>query len=479
MPDLKPVVFIPGFPASELKQKSRRRTIFPPSIETLLDRDKRKELIRLLNGPDNPPGDIVPGEPIREVFPIAKQAQSLYDILRRFGYTPREGGLVAPIGWDWRLAVDHKQVQDDVEQAIDRLSGDHGRKVVVIAHSTGGLVLRALLEARPKLAKKIDQILAFGVPWAGTLKAVLYLAKGETFGLAIAGRRIVGLTPSEVRDVMSHCQAAYDLFPPDPAKTEMKTAQGKKLDLVMKPRSGGGEEQMGLLADLVWIPPGPSKDFMREMARKGDERLGERSSTIELDGETTPPITNVVGWGVETDTRCKMSRQGEITFDDATKEGDGTVPLVSASWLRGPGVRTFFLPIGVYPTGNIPNPHARIWDSPPVLEIFEQVLRDKRPEPFVCAAADGDQAIDRRSDVTIRLVAAGPEGNALANARFSLRTPGSRSVSFGGSVRKEVVLRRGDLRGNAAPDLFRFVIDVTWGGGGPGESREIPMLIRV
>lgn len=475
---LKPVVFIPGFPASELRQVSRRRTIFPPGLADLLDREKKKELVRLLVGPDNPPGDIVAGEPIRGVIEVAKQAQSLYDILRQhFGYTVQGGDDLAPVGWDWRLAVDHPKVQDDVVQAIDRVSRANGdRRVVVLIHSTGGLVLRALLEQRPEVAAKIERILAFGVPWAGTLKAFLYVAQGEPFGLAIAGQRIVGFSKTEVRELMSHCQAAYDLFPPDPAKTDLRGADGKALNLFR-----AGNRQAGPLVDLAWIPSGPARDFMREMAGKADQRLGSRSSEIRLPGGAAlPPITNVVGWGVTTDTRCDMAADGSLDFGTGTKEGDGTVALVSASWLRGPGVRTFFLPIGVYPTNGIPNPHSRIWDSPPVLDLFHQVLADKTPEPFVCAAADGDQAIDRRSDVTLRLTAADENGNPLPNAKAAFPGfPGARAVAFGSSPRKEIVLRRGDLRGNAARDLFRFVVNVTWGEAGAEKRRELPVLIRV
>ena len=473
---LKPVVFIPGFPASELRQTSRRRTIFPPSLADLLDREKKKELLRLLAGPDVPPGDIVAGEPIRGVLEVAKQAQSLYDILRQhFGYTLQGGDDLAPVGWDWRLAIDHPKVQDGVVQAIDRLSQVHGRKVVVLVHSTGGLVLRALLEQRPEVAAKIERILAFGVPWAGTLKALLYVAQGEPFGLVIAGQRIVGFSKTEVREVMSHCQAAYDVFPPDPAKTEMRGADGKPLNLFMV-----GSRQAGPLVDLAWIPSGPSRDFMRDLARRADQRLGSRSSEIRLPGGVAvPPITNVVGWGVTTDTRCAMAADGSLDFGTGP-QGDGTVALVSASWLRGPGVRTFFVPIGVYPTNGIPNPHSRIWDSPPVLELFHQALADKAPEPFVCAAADGDQAIDRRSDVTLRLAAADENGNPLPNAKAAFPGfPGARAVAFGSSPRKEIVLRRGDLRGNAARDLFRFVVEVKWGEAGAEKRRELPVLIRV
>ena len=471
---LKPVVFIPGFPASELRQTSKRRTIFPPGLTDLMDREKKKELLRLLSGPDDPPGDIVTGEPIRGVMEVAKQAQSLYDILQQhFGYT-LQGDDLTPVGWDWRLAIDHPKVQDDIVRAIDRVSqANRGRKAVVIIHSTGGLVLRALLEQRPEVAEKIEQILAFGVPWAGTLKALLYAGLGEPFGLVVAGLRIIGFSKTEVRELMSRCQAAYDLFPPDPAKTDLRGADGKGVNLFMV-----GNRQAGPLVDLRWIPSSSNKEFMRELAGRADQRLGARTSEIRLPGGVAaPPVTNIVGWGVETDTRCNLTADGELEFGPRTKEGDGTVALASAAWLRGAGVRTFFLPIGVYPTAGIPNPHSRIWDSPPVLDLFHQVLADKTAEPFVCAAADGDQAIDRRSDVTLRITAADENGNALPDAKVSFPGfPGARASAFGSSPRKEIVLRRGDLRGNAAPDLFRFVVSVTWAGG---ESREIPVLIRV
>src|SRR5262249_45433003 len=104
----KPILFIPGFPGSELLQQSTGRTIFPPSVGDLLTHQQKKEPLDLLVGPDNPPGDIVAGEPIRDVLGIAKQAQSLYDILRsnRYGYTTEGGDNFRPVGWDWRQAVD-------------------------------------------------------------------------------------------------------------------------------------------------------------------------------------------------------------------------------------------------------------------------------------------------------------------------------------------------------------------------------------
>jgi pimeloyl-ACP methyl ester carboxylesterase len=465
---IKPVVFIPGFPASELIQTSKNRTIFPPAPTDLLDKGKKEKLIRLLIGPDLPPGDIVAGQPIRHVLSVSKQAESLYDILRDFGYTTRSGDNFAAIGWDWRLAVDHVKVQTDVVAAIDRLSQANASKVVVIAHSTGGLVLRRLLEMRPDVAGRIEQVLSFGIPWAGTLKAVRFVAKGEPFGFFPAK-----LNASEVRDIMSHCQAAYDLFPPDPVKTDLQDAAGKRLDLVV----GADGSQKGLLVDHSWIPSSPQKSYMREMANLADSRLGRRSAEIRIPGADTPPITNVVGWGFSTDTRAVLDG-GRLDLT-ASDEGDGTVPLASAAWLRGANVRTFFIPIGVYPTAGIPNSHARIWDSPPVLELFDQVLRSKAPEPFVCAAADADEAIDRRSDVTLRLVALDEKGLPLSNAQAVFHgLPQPVTAKFHGAGRLKLILKRGAMRPNVARDLFRFGIDFTWGEGAAARRREVPMLVR-
>ena len=475
---LKPVVFVPGFPASELRQTSKNRTIFPPALKDLMDKEKKKKVIRLLSGPDDPPGDIVAGEPIRGVLGVAKQAQSLYDILREYGYTTQDGSLLVPVGWDWRKAVDDATAQADLAGAIERLAQEHGRKVVVIIHSTGGLVLRALLEAKPQLASKIEQILAFGVPWAGTLKAVRFLGKGEAFGLIVFGKKLIGLNASEVREIMTRCQAGYDLFPPDPLKSKLQGSDGKNLDLFVN----ASQKQIGPLVETSWIPSSPAKDFMREMAAKADQRLGKRTSAIELPGGVPmPPITNVVGWGAATETRCTLGDDGTLDFQPATKDGDGTVAMVSAGWLRGPGVRTFFLPIGLFANFIIPERHPRIWDPPPAREIFNQVLKDTEPMPFVCGAIDGDEAVDRTVPFTVRLVASGADGKPLPNAKATFTTlSGKPTVSLGpSSTRKEVVLKRTGLKPNVGSNLFRFRADISWGDGGPEEQREVPLLVHV
>jgi hypothetical protein len=414
-----------------------------------------------------PADDLVAGEPIRDVLGIAKQAQSLYERLQEYGYTIGSGDNFRAIGWDWRRAIDDSSVQDLLEGTIVLLSQRNGgAKVVPIVHSTGGLVFRALLETRPRVANLLDQVLAFGVPWAGTLAAVRYLAKGERFGFGP-----IGLKPSEVRTVMRHAQAAYDLFPPDPLKTQMSSASGKNLDLFV--RANGA--QCGPLVELGWAgaPPDP---LVAAGAAAADFRLGRRPSTLRLNGQAPPAITNVVGWGGTTDVRCVLGADGRLAFQSG-KDGDSTVAAVSAAWLRGATVRTYFLPIGVYPTNGVPRPHSRLWDSPPVYEVFDQVLKDKAPEPFVCGAADGDEAIQRQIPCTLRFTAADERGAPLANATVQLKgVSGSSKKSFGGNVRMELVLKRTNLNPNVSgTDFFHFTALIEWTGG----ARELPILIRV
>ena len=470
----KPVVFIPGFPASELIQRSTGKTVFPPSLGDLADSDRKKKLIALLTKPNSTPPDIVAGQPIRRILDIAKQAESLYDILRqRFGYTIDGGDNFRAIGWDWRLGVDDSAVQTAIRDAITTLSAT-GQRVVVIIHSTGGLVFRRLLESEPQLADRIEHIFAFGVPWAGNLKAFRYLTQG-----AAIGPFFLKLSAAQTREVMRHAQAAYDLCPPDPTKTALVDTAGAPLNLVTGPRGA----QVGPMVTTSWIPAGDTDSAAR--AQQADQRLGTRTNQITLGANATPPITNIVGWGVDTEVRCKLDSSGGVAFNPPTrgrpvgdeKDGDGTVAMKSAAWLTGPTVRTFILPIGVYPTAGIPSPHPRIWDSPPLESIFNHVLKGEAADVHVCVAADGDEAIDRNSDVTLRLVAADLNGSALPNARATVRLPGNPvSFSFGGNVRATVIIKRRNITGNAARDMFRFTIDVEWGAN---EKRELPVLIRV
>lgn len=471
-----PIVFVPGFPASELRLSGSGRRLFPPALGDLVDAGKKERLLQWLSGETAPPSPIVAGEPIRDIAGIFKEAQSLYDRLREYGYTvSAPNAMFEPVGWDWRGAVDAAAVQADLAGAITALAAQSG-PVVVIVHSTGGLVLRALLAAQPALAARIRHVLAFGVPWAGTLKALRNLDRGAAIGFPSLG---VGLSASEVRRVMRTCQAAYDLLPPGPPATTMTGTDGKALNLFVRVAANGTTRtQLAPARDTAWIPTGTTGDPMRACAALADTRLGARANTWDAAG-LLPPLTNVVGWGMGTDVCCVQLADGTLELKNPWNpdpEGDGTVPFASASWLRGPGARTLCLPIGLYPAAGLPTPHDDLWSAPPVLDVLDQVLNDVAPEPWVCASADHDEGIDTAAHVvTLRVAASDANGAPLPSAKAILDGFTPSVFPFGNAVRQEIHAQRDNLLPNVGHDLHRRILRVTWNGG----AREIPVLFRV
>lgn len=448
----KPVVFIPGYIGTELRYRPENWTIFPPAPLDLLDSNKKRRLVALLADPkfDDPTDDVVPVEPIRTILGIAKQAAALYDLLDSLDYdTSGDGPDFRAVAWDWRKAVDDRVTQAAVAQAIDELSAND-RKVVVIPHSAGGLVLRKLLESRPELARKIDEVLAFGVPWCGAADALLGLFEPERVGFGP-----LSLSSSEVRQVTRHAQATYDLCPLNPATSDLA-----RVNLFVE----NGQPAAPLLR-TSWM----DEPFMLPLAAKADQRMGSQQPEITLGGGfAMPPVTNVAGWGAKTIAQCDLNADHTLTFSDSPFQlGDGTVPLASAGWIRGPRVRTMYVPIGAYPVANLPMRHSRIWDSPPVLQLLREVLQDAAREPFIAASVDANDFQDPgKSTVKLRISAADANGNALPDCVATLRFgAGNNPVVALNTVRKDVEVTRTHLAPNATADLFRLPIDIRWRGG--------------
>jgi len=268
---MKPVVFVPGLPGSELLDATTGERLFL-NLGLLISKTARQKLLPRLEGPNDPtqPDGVVSGLPITDVldlplFDAGKQAQSLYDILRRLGYNgfrPPFGSHFRAVGWDWRLPVDHAVVQGALAGAIDELHTSTGDRVVPIVHSTGGLVLRALLEAQPAQVDKIDRVLSLGVPWVGTLKPLRFLAGNTGF---------FPLTKAETQHTIGRSWATFDLLPPDPARTP------EAPPLVF---DGNGKASSPLV-DHAWIPAGPDRPPMVARAQRSDQQFGRRSRRLE------------------------------------------------------------------------------------------------------------------------------------------------------------------------------------------------------
>jgi len=424
---VKPVVFIHGFPASELHD-SRGRVVFPPSPGTLLKAARKQAF---LDAVLDIPGDLLAGPPIRSILGIAKQAQSLYDILDRLGCP------VAPVGWDWRLGVDDATVMNAV---ADNIRSFAPQNVVLLVHSTGALVARAFLAAHPDLASSIDEVLAFGGAWCGTLDALYAVHHGRSesiFGIPL-------LSADDGANVVGHSQAAYDLFPLP--------------DVQLVHDSNGNAVSPNV--DLEWLKPG--RDYARPLAASANARLGARDPDFGA-----LPMTNVAGWGGPTWPAAVLEPNDVYFLAPEKDSGDGTVPFVSTDWIRGANVRTVVVPIGAFVNDPVPDVHTHLWDSVAVQQIFEEVLNDAPRTELIAAAADADEAIDYESgSVTVRMVAQSADGQPLPQC-VAIANVGGRRVPVPFGNQRSAILRvsRDGITHNAGNDVYRFTIDFKWNGG--------------
>ena len=447
-----PIVFIPGFPASELRNPNGTTFFPPPSLQTLADPVKKKKFIATITDLTQ----LVAGPPILHVMQIAKQAQSLYDILTSYGYSTSNPAEFVPIGWDWRRAVDDPLVLDAVEKAIDDFV-TAGAKPVVMIHSTGGLVLRRLLELRPAVIAKIAQIVAFAVPWGGTLKSFVYLSNGEKFGFLQAS-----LDPQEAREVMSFAQAAYDLLPPPAVGADVPPALAFDANGPVSP-----------LVNTTWTSWSATPARIIANAANAAARMA-RTREI-LPGTALPPMVNLAGFGAETLSRADISSTGGVTFR-TSKDGDGTVLFPSAEWITKTNARTFYVPIGVYATNQIPTFHSAIWDAPPLTQIFDQIVKGDAPKPFVAAAIDNDDASNGgQNGLRIYVSAAGVNGQALPNATISFKGLQTNQAFPLNQVRTTVNIQPAALPPFSGSLLVRFMAEVRWGSN---QKRELVLIYR-
>ncbi|MEE8277446.1 MAG: hypothetical protein V3R89_01825 [Thermoanaerobaculia bacterium] len=165
---MKPLIFIPGLPGSDLFDTwDDRQIFFKP----------------------------------RALLPPRRQ--------RTLGYRPFTDDF-RPLGWDWRKPVYHRPTLTFIEHTIRDLHQKHGQRVVALVHSTGGLVLRALVESKPEVTDLLERIIAFGVPWAGTLMSLRMLSAKEGFGPFLSARRA---QPCSCRRAWNSCRRGWSVAP--------------------------------------------------------------------------------------------------------------------------------------------------------------------------------------------------------------------------------------------------------------------------
>ncbi|MFA6301007.1 MAG: right-handed parallel beta-helix repeat-containing protein [Candidatus Paceibacterota bacterium] len=129
--------------------------------------------------------------------------KGLVEEFQNQGYV--EGTDLFLFPYDWRFGVSEENVNKLKQKITDVLIQSGADKVDVIAHSTGGLLVKRYVMENPS-EHYIDKTVFVGVPNTGAPKAVKALIQGDSFGNFL-------VADSEMKKISKNMPVAYDLLP--------------------------------------------------------------------------------------------------------------------------------------------------------------------------------------------------------------------------------------------------------------------------
>lgn len=232
----------------------------------------------------------------------------------RPGREPDNGADLVLFPYDFRHSIRHAAERLAADVAA-RLGGEHSgarrRRVIVVAHSMGGLVARYWLGPLGGAAD-CAALITLGTPHRGAPKALDVLVNG----VAVGPKRLGGLT-----DVLRQWPSAYELLPRYPAVGQPGATAA------LAPHELAEEATAALV---------PGFTAKAKAARSVHEDI-ETDWNGLYGGPDCPEVTAVFGRGHGTLQRALLSPTGISVTKDAASwlpnadwHGDGTVPAISA-----------------------------------------------------------------------------------------------------------------------------------------------------
>ncbi|KAI4375066.1 hypothetical protein MLD38_012978 [Melastoma candidum] len=237
----------------------------------------------------------------------------LVDHLKRHGYVDGKTLFGAPYDFRYGLAAEGHPSQvgskflQDLKDLIEKASAsNHGKPVILISHSLGGLfVLQLLNRNSPSWrCKYVKHFIALSAPWGGAVDEMLTFASGNTLGVPL-------VDPLIVRSEQRSSESNLWLLP------NPKVFGGRKVLVVNPKRNYTALDMVSFLEDIgfpVGVHPYRSRI----------------SPLIAKLVAPEVPVTCIVGSGIKTADALFYNNKG---FDEAPEivygDGDGTVNMVS------------------------------------------------------------------------------------------------------------------------------------------------------
>jgi pimeloyl-ACP methyl ester carboxylesterase len=314
------VVVLPGIMGSELEQNGKALWALSGGAlwRALTSLGSNLQALTL------PPGDGTPADGIvaTRLMPDVQIIPGLwkvdgYDRLARFvadTFEVTEGENFFPFPYDWRRdnRIAARMLKEQADGWLERWrasSGNGAARLVLLAHSMGGLVARYFLEVLGGW-KQTRALITFGTPYRGSLNALGFLVNG--FEKKVGPFKVIELT-----DMLRSFTSIYQLLPIFPC---------------LHPAAGAAPVR------LTEGPVLPGMDGERvKQARAFHDEIQAAAARNRTDesyhraGYVTHPVV-----GIRQPTRQSARwAAGALTlldsYDGGDNGGDGTVPRVSAT----------------------------------------------------------------------------------------------------------------------------------------------------
>jgi len=302
--------------------------------------------------------------------------QGTINYLTDIGYELNETLFVFP--YDWRK--DLKETEALLDQKIESIKQQTGSEQVdIVAHSMGGLVARNYI-SDSKNAQKVRRLFSLGIPHFGSVNLLKTLRYGDNIGPSFLFG-LIALDPSEIKDVIQNMIGGYQLMPTQ-RYYDFYTGNNNLYPFPFSDlRDIDGNGIIGTL-DYAQIKTlltnldhntslfGPAEDF-HELDNNLENTNGVKIFNIV--GSGLPTLGQIVETYYVDFLGIKIPKKDEVSIN-----GDGTVPLFSASLIDPDRNISFLGDASVFYTHQ---EHGALVAPGPALDLVKNILEDNTDLP--------------------------------------------------------------------------------------------------
>ncbi len=206
------VIFIPGLEASRLYKDQRGLMGLGTSTNTLWEPNRNADVEKLYLDSDGRSIDktIYTKDVLDKIPGIKKIYQSFIETMDAL---VKDGSINEwlPIPYDWRMDVNSVVDSTFVNRIIASAQTSKTGKVIIVAHSNGGLVTKQLMKKLEAAGKSniVEKIINIAVPELGTPQAILAMLNGYDQGIMLGAI----LSENNARTLSQNMPGAYGLLP--------------------------------------------------------------------------------------------------------------------------------------------------------------------------------------------------------------------------------------------------------------------------